>query len=127
MQVCIECESHSFLLEKKLLSKENLKKAIKQFKGLEGRLDLKSNKTIIPVYESYGSSYAKAKADLNALSMHFPNKKIIAVFEPHTFSWRNENAKIYNHQTCIPNNNPGKIIISFVENAKNSIVFVLFQ
>jgi hypothetical protein len=37
------------------------------------------------------------------------------------------NAKIYNHQNCIPNNKPGKIIISFVENAKNSIVFVLFQ
>ena len=85
----------SFILEKKLLSKDELKKAIKQFKGLEGRLDLKSNKTIIPIYESYGSSYAKAKADLNALQKHFPDKKIIAVFEPHTFSWRNENAKIW--------------------------------
>ncbi len=85
----------AFLLEKKLLTKEELKKAIAKFIGLSGRLDLKTTKTNIPIYESYGSSYAKAKADLNALQMHFPDKKIIAVFEPHTFSWRNENAKIW--------------------------------
>lgn len=36
-------------------------------------------------------------------------------------------ANIYNHQNWTPNSRPGKIITSFVENAKNSIILVLFQ
>lgn len=37
------------------------------------------------------------------------------------------NANIYSHQNCTPNINPGNIIISFVENAQNSIMFTLVQ
>jgi hypothetical protein len=36
-------------------------------------------------------------------------------------------ANKYNHQTWTPNKSPGKMIASFVLNAQNSIVFVLFQ
>ena len=36
-------------------------------------------------------------------------------------------ANIYSHQNCTPNSRPGKIITSFVENAQNSIMLVLFQ
>lgn len=36
-------------------------------------------------------------------------------------------ANINSHQNCLPNKSPGNIIISFVENAQNSIILVLFQ
>lgn len=36
-------------------------------------------------------------------------------------------AKTKSHHTCTPKINPGKIIKSLVENAKNSTVFALFQ
>jgi hypothetical protein len=36
-------------------------------------------------------------------------------------------AKMYNHQNCLPNNSPGKIIAILVMNAKNSTVLGLFQ
>jgi UDP-N-acetylmuramate: L-alanyl-gamma-D-glutamyl-meso-diaminopimelate ligase len=83
----------AFVLEKKMITSKDLVKAIKTFKGISGRLDLKTKKSEVAIYESYGSSYAKAKADFEAIAKHFPNKKLITIFEPHTFSWRNKNAK----------------------------------
>lgn len=81
----------AFLLEKEIITKEQLKKAIRKFKGLKRRLDLKTNKSSVLVYEGFGSSYTKAKTVFDALKLHFPDKRIITVFEPHTFSWRNKN------------------------------------
>lgn len=78
----------AFLLENKMLSSKTLKKAIQSFKGVAGRLDLKTKKSKILVYESFGSSYKKAKNDLESLRLHYPTKNITTVFEPHTFSWR---------------------------------------
>lgn len=78
----------AFLLEKKLLSIKEIQKTVYSFKGISGRLDLKTDKSSLLVYESFGSSYIKAKSDLGALRMHFPKKKIVTLFEPHTFSWR---------------------------------------
>ena len=83
----------AFLLEKKLITKEELKRAVKTFKGLSGRLDLKTKKSSVLVYEGFGSSYVKAKSVFDALKLHFPNKKIISVFEPHSSSWSNTLAK----------------------------------
>lgn len=85
----------AFVLEKKLVSISELQKAIKNFKGLSGRLDLKPAKSSVLVYEGFGSSYAKAKSVFEALSLHYPNKRLITIFEPHTFSWRNEQAKAW--------------------------------
>jgi hypothetical protein len=36
-------------------------------------------------------------------------------------------ANMYSHQNCTPRISPGNIIINFVENAQNSMVFVIFQ
>ena len=36
-------------------------------------------------------------------------------------------AKMYSHQNCFPNIKPGNIIINLTINAKNSMVFALFQ
>ena len=43
----------------------------------------------VPVYEGFGSSYEKARAAIEAILLHFPNKRLVIVFEPHTFGWRN--------------------------------------
>ena len=83
----------AFLLEKKLITPPELQKSIKNFKGISGRLDLKTKKSSVLVYEGFGSSYSKAKSVFDSLQLHFPNKKLITIFEPHTFSWRNEGAK----------------------------------
>lgn len=83
----------AYVLEKKLITILQLKKAVSTFKGISGRLDLKTENSTVPVYESYGSSYMKAKADFKAIETHFPKKKLITIFEPHTFSWRNAGAK----------------------------------
>ena len=83
----------AFLLEKKLTGKEIIKNSIKNFKGLSGRIDLKTKKSSVLVYEGFGSSYTKAKSVFSALELHFPKKRLVTIFEPHTFSWRNEDAK----------------------------------
>src|SRR5258708_39279281 len=51
----------------------------------------RSDKSTVLVYEGFGSSYTKAKTVFDALKLHFPNKRLITIFEPHTFSWRNKN------------------------------------
>jgi UDP-N-acetylmuramate: L-alanyl-gamma-D-glutamyl-meso-diaminopimelate ligase len=60
---------------------------------LSGRIDLKTKKSSVLVYEGFGSSYSKAKSVFEALKLHFPNKNLITIFEPHTFGWRNMEAK----------------------------------
>ncbi len=86
----------AFLLEKKLMTSKELEKSIKGFRGVSGRLDLKTKKSSVLVYEGFGSSYSKTKSVFDALKLHFPNKKLITIFEPYTFGWRNlENKKWY--------------------------------
>ncbi len=79
----------ALVLEKGILSIEALQKSVESFKGLKRRLDRKTNKSKIPVYEGFGSSYTKAKTAIEAIRLHFPHKKLITLFEPHTFGWRN--------------------------------------
>ena len=83
----------AFVLEKKLITSKELQKSIASFKGLSGRIDLKTKKSTVLVYEGFGSSYSKAKSVFDSLKLHFPTKKLITVFEPHTFGWRNMEAK----------------------------------
>jgi UDP-N-acetylmuramate: L-alanyl-gamma-D-glutamyl-meso-diaminopimelate ligase len=86
----------SLVLEKNILSIKELQKSIPLFKGLKRRLDKKTEKSIIPVYEGFGSSYTKAKTAIEAIKLHFPEKKLFIIFEPHTFGWRNRaNLKWY--------------------------------
>ncbi len=79
----------AMILNLKAVSPEQLNIAIRTFKPLARRLDKKSLKTTIPVFEGFGSSREKTKAAIKALKLHFPNKNLIVVFEPHTLSWRN--------------------------------------
>ena len=82
----------ALLLTLDLISPKQLVDAIKNFRAIHRRLDKKSEKTQIPFYEGFGSSYDKARSAIAAMRLHFPNRKLIVVFEPHTFSWQNRQA-----------------------------------
>jgi len=80
----------AFLIEINVVSIEEIQKGISSFKGLKRRLELKSQNSSVLVYEGFGSSYKKAETVFQAIKLHFPNKRIVTIFEPHTFSWRNK-------------------------------------
>ncbi|MDO8659628.1 MAG: Mur ligase family protein [Candidatus Parcubacteria bacterium] len=84
--------SGALLLEQKLIKPKEFAKAVASFHGIKRRIELISKKSSIPIYEGFGSSYEKTKVIFDALTLHFPKKRIVAVFEPHTFSWRNRGA-----------------------------------
>jgi UDP-N-acetylmuramate: L-alanyl-gamma-D-glutamyl-meso-diaminopimelate ligase len=82
----------AMLLEKKLLTPEELRPGIISFLGVKRRMELLSPASKVPVYEGFGSSYEKARSAIVATKLHFPNRRLIVVFEPHTFTWRNRAA-----------------------------------
>lgn len=66
-------------------------KAISSFKGAANRLQLifKNEQKII--FKDFAHSPSKVQATVNAVRAQFPEKKLIAVLELHTFSSLNEN------------------------------------
>jgi UDP-N-acetylmuramate: L-alanyl-gamma-D-glutamyl-meso-diaminopimelate ligase len=79
----------AFLLSQKLATPQQTATAVAAFKGVQRRLDRKSDKTSIPIFEGFGSSREKAQSAIAAVKRHFPDRRLIVVFEPHAFSWRN--------------------------------------
>ena len=65
--------------------------AMASFRGVMRRLDRKSDRTSVQMFEGFGSSYDKAKSAIAAMKQHFAQRRLLVVFEPHTFSWRNRN------------------------------------
>ncbi len=82
----------AMLLEKKLLTPEELRAGMRTFQGVKRRMELLSPASKVPVYEGFGSSYEKARSAIAATKLHFPERRLIVVFEPHTFTWRNRAA-----------------------------------
>ncbi|MGL4405756.1 MAG: UDP-N-acetylmuramate--L-alanine ligase [Notoacmeibacter sp.] len=81
------------LLGDKIVSFPQFTAAILAFEGLTRRLDRKVPKqSSIHVYEGFGSSHEKARSAIDAMRLHFPDSRLIVLFEPHTFTWRNRNA-----------------------------------
>ncbi|MFN3890699.1 MAG: UDP-N-acetylmuramate--L-alanine ligase [Beijerinckiaceae bacterium] len=72
-----------------LVSPEGFAAAMASFKGIRRRLDRKSERTRIPMFEGFGSSDEKTMSAIAAMKQHFGDRRLIVVFEPHTFSWRN--------------------------------------
>ncbi len=79
----------AFVFTKQLMSPEQFAAAVATFKGIRRRLDRKSDQTVVPIYEGFGSSYDKLKSAIAAMKQHFPTRRLVVIFEPHTFSWRN--------------------------------------
>jgi UDP-N-acetylmuramate: L-alanyl-gamma-D-glutamyl-meso-diaminopimelate ligase len=82
----------AFLLEAGWVAPDDLVRAAPAFRGVARRLDRKTTRSRVPAYEGFGSSYEKARSAIDAILLHFPDRPLVVVFEPHTFSWRNEDA-----------------------------------
>jgi UDP-N-acetylmuramate: L-alanyl-gamma-D-glutamyl-meso-diaminopimelate ligase len=82
----------ALMLAEKIATPDEIASGIASFRGVKRRLDRKSEKTSIPIFEGFGSSYEKARSAIAAMKLHFPKRRLIVIFEPHTFSWRNRNA-----------------------------------
>ncbi len=82
----------AFVLTQGLLGPEAFAQGVASFRGVRRRLDLKSEKTSIPIFEGFGSSYEKARSAIAAVKLHFPKRRLVVAFEPHAFSWRNREA-----------------------------------
>ncbi len=82
----------AMLLEKKLLTPEELAKGITSFEGVKRRMENLAPHSSIPVFEGFGSSHEKAKSAIAAMKLHFPERRLVVVFEPHTFTLRNRSA-----------------------------------
>lgn len=82
----------ALLLEAGLVDREGLVRAVSTFEGIRRRLDRLTRTSRIPVIEGFGSSWEKARSAIEALRLHFPGRRLVVVFEPHTFSWRSRDA-----------------------------------
>ncbi|CAB1254758.1 UDP-N-acetylmuramate--L-alanine ligase [Clostridium sp. MT-14] len=67
------------------ISTENIKDALEDFKGTHRRFEIKSKKNGITVIDDYAHHPTEIKATLSA-AQNYPHKRIICVFQPHTFS-----------------------------------------
>ena len=65
--------------------------AMKSFKGAAKRLELLAENDQFAVYKDFAHSPSKLKATLEAVRKQFPDRKLIACLELHTFSSLNEN------------------------------------
>lgn len=68
------------------INPQKAKKSIENFKGLGRRLELKGEIKGVTVYDDYAVQPYTVKTTANALKEKFKDKKVLLVFEPHTFS-----------------------------------------
>jgi UDP-N-acetylmuramate: L-alanyl-gamma-D-glutamyl-meso-diaminopimelate ligase len=72
------------------ISETDFYKAIQSFTGAAKRLELVAQNAQTLVYKDFAHSPSKLKATTNALKNQYPNRKLIACMELHTFSSLNE-------------------------------------
>jgi UDP-N-acetylmuramate: L-alanyl-gamma-D-glutamyl-meso-diaminopimelate ligase len=82
----------AYLLERGLVTEQALARAMASFGGIRRRLDRLTTASRVPVIEGFGSSYEKARSAIEAMLLHYPERPLVVVFEPHTFSWRSRDA-----------------------------------
>lgn len=68
------------------VSDEDFYKAISTFKGASKRLELVAKNDQCAVYKDFAHSPSKLKATINAVREQFPDRKLVACMELHTFS-----------------------------------------
>jgi UDP-N-acetylmuramate: L-alanyl-gamma-D-glutamyl-meso-diaminopimelate ligase len=72
------------------ISDEQFYQAIQSFKGAAKRLELVARNNSSAFYKDFAHSPSKLKATTAAVKQQFPNRKLIACMELHTFSSLNE-------------------------------------
>ncbi len=73
------------------LSEEQFYTAIQSFKGASKRLELIKKNDSTAIYKDFAHSPSKLKATTEAVKKQFPDRKLIACMELHTYSSLNEN------------------------------------
>ena len=81
---CLVCEQLG-------LSAEQFYEAIQSFKGAAKRLELVSGTDQFSFYKDFAHSPSKLKATIQAVKKQYPNRRLVACMELHTFSSLNEN------------------------------------
>lgn len=66
-------------------------KAVAEFKGASRRLELIHASNTNNIYRDFAHAPSKVKASVDAVKQQFPNRKLIAILELHTYSSLNEN------------------------------------
>lgn len=79
----------AMVIEQGLLAAEKVAESLSRFAGVRRRMDKLSGAGSIPVYEGFGSSREKSMSAIAAMKKHFADRRLVVVFEPHAFSWRN--------------------------------------
>ncbi len=72
------------------VTNEQFYNAIQSFKGAAKRLELVKRNNTTAVYKDFAHSPSKLKATTQAVKKQFPNRKLIACMELHTFSSLNQ-------------------------------------
>jgi len=73
------------------ISKSDFYKAIATFNGASNRLELIAEKPGFNAYRDFAHAPSKLKATIQAVKEQFPDRKLVACFELHTFSSLNKN------------------------------------
>src|SRR3989344_25844 len=68
------------------VSEAEAKTALVDFKGTARRMELIGEKNGAVIYDDYAHHPSEIKATLKAMREKYPEKKIVAVFQPHTYS-----------------------------------------
>ena len=68
------------------LKREQIEKSLSNFKGTSRRFEIKGEKDGILFIDDYAHHPTEVKATLKAAKELYPNKKIWAIFQPHTFT-----------------------------------------
>jgi UDP-N-acetylmuramate: L-alanyl-gamma-D-glutamyl-meso-diaminopimelate ligase len=72
------------------ISNSDFYKSIASFKGASNRLELIAEKTGFSAYRDFAHAPSKLKATIQAVKEQFPERKLVACFELHTFSSLNK-------------------------------------
>lgn len=72
--------------EKVGISNEDFLLAMQSFKGASKRLELVKKNECVNIYKDFAHSPSKLQATVNAVRTQFPNRKLIACMELHTYS-----------------------------------------
>ena len=82
----------AFLVCKQLgMEDEDFAGAISTFEGAAKRLQLIAERNNCNIYRDFAHAPSKVKASINAVKEQFPDKKLVAVLELHTFSSLDKN------------------------------------
>ena len=79
-------EGARMVCERLAVSKHDFYTAMQSFSGAARRLELIHNSKKLIVYRDFAHSPSKLKGTVKAVKQQYPDKKVVAVFELHTFS-----------------------------------------